>query len=230
MPAKDLKPLYKVYGHFYTIDFEGGSFIECRSVLEIIKGNDVPGDINVLSLMSPDCVFIMMNPGSSRPLNEYNPADPQRVKAEAMNELDVIYVPARPDTTQYQVMRVMHAKSWKHVRVLNLSDVRDAQSGNFYTRFEEVENYSNGDVHSIFSKKRQNEVVRKLNRKENAPIICAWGVNDKLDPLISRCIDCIEDQKCLVGLEKGLNKYYHPLPTLQSDKEKWVSKIIKKLN
>ena len=45
-----------------------------------------------------------MNPGSSQPLV---PVD-NRIHTGAVHELRVSLVPTKPDTTQYQVMRVMH--------------------------------------------------------------------------------------------------------------------------
>jgi len=65
----------------------------------------------VLSLLRPDAVFIMMNPGSSKPLVEVNNHFP----ATSLNKLAISLVPTKPDTTQYQVMRLMHYRWWQHV-------------------------------------------------------------------------------------------------------------------
>ena len=58
-----------------------------------------------------------------------------------------------------------------------------------------------------------------------APIACAWGVSDELDPLINKCLDKISDQP-ITGLLKNSNKYYHPLPTMQKAKVEWVDKML----
>ncbi|MCP4760951.1 MAG: hypothetical protein GY870_04155 [archaeon] len=68
-----------------------------------------------------------------------------------------------------------------------------------------------------------------MKRKRFAPIICAWGVNDDLNPLIDRCIAQIGNLH-LTGLLKDENKYYHPLPSLQRAKEEWIKKMLLKLN
>ena len=63
--ADELKKIYDVYGHFYNLKLSN-SILKCRSVLEI-KRKDNLTEI-------PDIVVIMMNPGSSVPLDKsYEP-------------------------------------------------------------------------------------------------------------------------------------------------------------
>jgi len=116
IPASELKKSYAVFGHFYSIILKSGETIDCRSVLEIVAKEDILTDIDQLSVQPPDAVFIMMNPGSSRPLVEVN----NNISEKNISQLEVSLVPTKPDTTQYQVMRLMHYCSWNHVRVLNL--------------------------------------------------------------------------------------------------------------
>ena len=219
IPANELKKEYNVFGHFYSI-----SDIDCRSVLEIVsKENDIK-EFDSLSLMSPDAVFIMMNPGSSRPLNKVN----NIISLKSVEQLEVLLVPTKPDTTQYQLMRVMHYCNWKHVRVLNLSDMRDPKSGKFVERYKEIENDTGLKEHSIFSNARENELKKKLKRKNSAPVVYAWGVSPELDPLIKRCTKKLSHIIKVRGILKNgtKNKYFHPLPTLQIDKEKWVKDMV----
>ncbi len=68
IPADDLKYRYDVFGHFYSVEVTRNQFAQCRSVLEIVEQADTPDESSVLSKRKPDAVFIMMNPGSSRPL------------------------------------------------------------------------------------------------------------------------------------------------------------------
>lgn len=86
-------------------------------------------------------------------------------------------------------------------------------------------------MHSIFSKNRAKELSSKLKRKDNAPIVCAWGTNTCLDLLINRCLNKLKSKNELKGLLKKdtANKYYHPLPAMQTDKEKWVKNMVAKL-
>ena len=115
---------------------------------EIVEKPHIPKKHRLLSNRKPDAVFIMMNPGSSRPLNEVN----NRIHAEAIHELPISLVPTKPDTTQYQVMRVMHYCEWRHVRVLNLSDLRCPKSGEFFKQFKRPGRRSpRSTSHSVFS-------------------------------------------------------------------------------
>lgn len=130
IPADELKRKFGVFGHFYSVLVAPKNVVECRSMLEIVVSEYDPKTTATLSSRKPDAVFIMMNPGSSRPLTEVD----NRIHAKAIHELPISLVPTKPDTTQYQVMRVMHHCEWRHVRVLNLSDLRCPQSSVFNSR------------------------------------------------------------------------------------------------
>lgn len=225
--ANQLKKEYAVFGHFYSMRVNSVCEIDCRSVLEIINTENGFENHESLSSMLPDAVFIMMNPGSSKPLNEKN-------KITACNDaglLKISLVPTKPDTTQYQVMRVMKFCKWNHVRVLNLSDMRDSKSGSFIQRYRDVEDKTGFLEHSIFSAVRKNELESKLQRKMAAPVVRAWGVSADLDPLIKNCVSKISHITETSGLlkEGTTNKYFHPLPTLQIDKEKWVGNMVEQV-
>lgn len=216
IPSRNLKSQYRVFGHFYDLKLNELLYKKCRSVIEIS------------TLTSPtsyhaDAIFVMMNPGSSRPADEATTSNspvPDRL------------VQTVPDTTQYQVMRVMHNMGWQKVRVINLSDLRDPCSGSFAQIYAELETKFATEEHSIFSKKRCHELAQHLIRKPDAPIVLAWGVSDSLNPLIERARKILESEHGLTGLEKSPKswKYFHPLPALQTQKEEWVAKILEKLN
>lgn len=225
IPAAELKKSFSVYGHFYTITLKSAENIDCRSVLEIVTKDTLPVDNDLLSAQPPDAVFIMMNPGSSKPLVEVN----NTISENDINYLEISLVPTKPDTTQYQVMRLMHYLNWNHVRVLNISDMRDPNSGNFKQRFLALEDQTGFTAHSVFDDERTLELKHKLKRKKAAPIVCAWGVSEDLNPLIDRCLGAIDDQS-ITGLVKNGNKYYHPLPTLQKGKEEWVERMVSRLS
>jgi len=99
----------------------------------------------------------MINSGSSRPLIEVE----NRIRARAIHKLRVSLVPTKPDTTQYQVMRLMHFQEWRHVRVLNLSNLRSPKSTEFIKMFQRLEDDSNLDSHSIFSDARMDDLSSK---------------------------------------------------------------------
>lgn len=222
IPARELKQHFQVFGHFYSVKLDSGERIECRSVLEI-AGKHSSGRDALLD-EAPDAIFIMMNPGSSRPLEEVH----NLISARSINQLEGSLVPTKPDTTQYQVMRVMRHFGWNHVRVLNISDLREAKSNIFVGRFREIEERTAFAAHSLFADERSAELRRKLIKKPDAPIVCAWGVSPDLEPLIERCLMQMNGESGLTGLLKlgTTNKYFHPLPTLQKDKQRWVRELV----
>ncbi len=222
--AKELKDKYGIFGHFYSVEIAPNNVVDCRSVLEIIEKPHAPEKIAVLSKRTPEAVFIMMNPGSSRPLTEVS----NHITAEAIHELPISLVPTKPDTTQYQVMRVMHYCEWRHVRVLNLSDLRCSKSGKFFKQFKQLGEEGPFEEHSVFSSRRKHELALKLTKHDTIPVICAWGVSGKLDPLIERCASRIAKNKTIRGLLKDgtTNKYLHPLPSLQKQQLLWVDRMV----
>lgn len=222
IPAEALKSKFGVFGHFYSVQVAPKKVVECRSVLEIVESDHAPQKAAALSIRKPDAVFVMMNPGSSRPLTEVD----NRIHAKVIYDLAISLVPTKPDTTQYQVMRVMHYCEWRHVRVLNLSDLRCPKSGVFFKQFQGLEEEHSFDAHSVFSDRRNDELALKL--PSGIPVIRAWGVSPHLDPLIDRCISKISKAKAVRGLlkEGTTNKFLHPLPSLQSQQVEWVNRMV----
>jgi len=210
--AAELKDEFDVTGHFYRIRLRGRAPVACRSVLEIARRG--------ARRAKADAVFVMMNPGSSAPLAGTEP----EIAMRDIGALPVAMVPAKPDTTQYQLMRVMRSQGWNRVRVLNISDLREPSSAVFVERFGALE--PRYPAHSVFAPARAAELAAKLERKRGAPIVCAWGVSAALDPLIARCLAALDGQG-LVGLRKPdtADKYFHPLPPVQSGQRQWVTQM-----
>ena len=225
IPAEVLKRQFNIFGHFYSVGIARREKLLCRSVLEIVSKSETPAQLAAISKMKPDAVFIMMNPGSSKPLTEVN----NQVAANGIGELAISLVPTRPDTTQYQVMRVMHYCQWRHVRVLNLSDLRCTKSTLFFKQYQLLEETAKYDAHSIFSEARAEELASKLPKSKTMPVVLAWGVSPQLDPLIARCTARISGRQIVRGLlkEETTDKYFHPLPTLQKQKLQWVENMVK---
>lgn len=225
IPAAELKKTYSVFGHFYSVELSPTEVIECRSVLEIATKARTPKDHTELSALNPDAVFVMMNPGSSRPLVEVN----NRIRARAIHKLAISLVPTKPDTTQYQVMRLMRVRQWRHVRVLNLSDLRSAKSAEFIKLFQRLEQDSDFDSHSIFSEARTDELSLKLPKSRKTPVVLAWGLSEKLNPLIERCLARLHPNRNILGLlnEGTTDKYRHPLPSLQRDQRQWLEQMVR---
>jgi hypothetical protein len=97
-----------------------------------VESEYAPQKTSALSGRKRDATFIMMNPGSSRPMTAVD----NRIHADAIHKMAVLLVSTKLDTTQYQVTRAMHYCDWRHVRVLNLSGLRCTKSGLFFKEFK----------------------------------------------------------------------------------------------
>lgn len=117
--ASELKQKFSVYGHFYELEIDG-TILKCRSVLEILTKSD-----NLETSATPCAVVVMMNPGSSRPVDTDYVPKRHTVCEISSGDWEKHLVPTKPDNAQYQIMRLMLLKGWKHLRVVNLSDLRN---------------------------------------------------------------------------------------------------------
>ena len=177
----------------------------CRKVLEIKRVNT--------NATAPDLLAIMMNPGSSAPLND----------DDSLDQL----VLAKPDPTQDQIMRVMDDAGFDFARVINLSDVRTPKS-------KELQSFLISDEgkelpHSIFDPSRADELAPLL--PHNATYLVGWGVHYTLRPYAQRALKILEGQN-LVGWQKPSGKdweFYHPLPPNIRKQEEWLRTVLAKL-
>ena len=224
--AAELKKRFFCYGHFYELELVSGSRLPCRSVLEIVDVSVPREDPSAIWGMEPDAVAVMMNPGSSHPKDSgYRPASltyPRPAGRAGEKEL----VLTQPDNTQYQIMRVAVSKGWRHVRVLNLSDLRDPKSAGFLRRAGELARLPDGRFHSVFCREREPELRHALRRRRSTPILLGWGRDAGLLPLAERCLKTLaaEPTVCVPAVEHpSLNA--HPSPMLQRKKLEWLERI-----
>lgn len=221
--ADQLKKKYVVYGSFYNLKISSNEILPCRNRLEIMERSQV----NNLDL--PDAVFIMMNPGSSAPLDSEVELPVYHVEdIKVSGEVKVKWVLAKPDITQYQVMRVMAAKGWGFVRVINLSDIREAKSKVFNEALERLKTKEPLRLHSIFSSHRSVELKNALELKCLSPIVAAWGTDDFLMELAAMCCNN-SDVHNVKGIKSDKSRYLysHASPPFQKYKERWLEGIIK---
>lgn len=205
---------YKIVGHFYTQQI-AGSLEHLRSSLEIKRISK--------TATSPNFIVIMMNPGSSEPLDE-------NFIQQSWNFIDPkIMTEAKPDKTQYQLMRLMDEHCLDYLKVINLSDLRTPKSQIFFSKIME---YKKDKSHSIFHSKRTAELSEILEKKE-IPIIAGWG----LSPELLILVDLIEGRiknRTVIGIKHpALDLYKHPLPPRYDWQQNWINDIsnqIKKLN
>ena len=227
--AAELKKRFTCYGHFYELVLMDGGRADCRSVLEIVDSSIPQDEPSEISLMEPDLVVVMMNPGSSHPMDNR----PVEERIEYPRQGDSIrkeLVKTQPDNTQYQVMRVAVSKGWKHIRVLNLSDLRDPKSGGFLQKVDSLAETMGGHTHSIFCKERSAECAHALKRKTRTPILLGWGQVPGLVSLARQCLERIENEStCTIPSDVHPLLNAHPSPMLQSKKLQWLEDITQAL-
>lgn len=220
--AAELKKRFACYGHFYELLLMNGDRAKCRSVLEIVDTSipqEVPSDI---SEMEPDAVVVMMNPGSSHPKDIFH-IDQEIEYPRRRRSMRKELVLTQPDNTQYQVMRVAVHQGWRHIRVLNLSDLRDPKSGSFLQKVETLAGIMGGHVHSIFCGERSDELGQAIRRRSNTPIVLGWGQDTGLVRLAEQCMNRIDGEPvCTVPSEVHPLLNAHPSPMLQSKKLEWL--------
>ena len=179
------------YGHFYKLRTTSNRPLCCRSVLEITT-YQCPNP-NVLLNWEPDAVVVMMNPGSSRPR--------QAVRQQILNAQNIRtrcgLIPARRDNTQNQIMEIMRQMDYNHIRVLNLSDIREPSSLRFFRIVRQEVIMQNSYIqspHSIFSRYRSRELRCRMNSRSGI-VIAGWGYSWKKPrwrcDFAKRCYDMI---------------------------------------
>ena len=190
-----MKTQFKITGFYYEeLGFKFRKYLDIKKV----KSNS----------KIPDLMVIMMNPGSSRPLDGI---DNNTTTSEAV-----------PDNTQSQIMKVMLNCNLQFARVLNLSDLREAKSNVFYTKIKDMENA--GISHSIFDENRQDDFNQLW--VNTATVIFGWGVSKKLKPLALNAIAACNASNPYGILKAGTNwAFYHPLPPVHSKQQEWVKEL-----
>ncbi|GGK37895.1 MULTISPECIES: DUF1643 domain-containing protein [Flavobacteriaceae] len=194
-----MKKQFKVTGFYYEeLGFKFRKYLDIKTVDTDIR--------------TPDLMVIMMNPGSSRPVDGI---DNNTKESSAI-----------PDRTQDQIMKVMLNSNLQYARILNLSDLREAKSNIFYNKIIDLEN--KGISHSIFDENRQEDFNQLWIN--NVPVIFGWGVNDHLKPLALKAMKSCNASNPYGILKANTNwAYYHPLPQIYSKQQEWVSVITQHL-
>ena len=204
------------YGHFYRLTIDGHVSYCCRSTLEIVRSRsqiarEADQDSGRLLDLQPNAVFVMLNPGSSRPCDGQEPddsIDPCEIDGHASSNL----VLTCPDDTQQAVEKVMTCKQFDHVRVLNLFDIRERCSAMLINRIRtslgldprrHLPRQPEIKPYSIFSCERRHELRNRLSARSRI-VIAAWGADKATRPFFRQCYQILE------GI--GLNLQIHGWP------------------
>ncbi len=208
--AEVLRERFAVRGRFYEAQLGGRSFA-LRSHLEIFERCLAWPQV---AESDADLVAVMMNPGGSRPLDEADRSG---------------WAPALPDRTQYQLMKLAllaqrAGRSIRHIRVINLSDLRTPKSAELFTALATLAD----DRHSIFSPRRAAELQRALGRGRRSPLLRAWGLARQLEPLAKAAIAATCDAEVLGLTDNGL-AYRHPLPQRADFQQRWLDEMARQI-
>lgn len=214
----------RIYGHFYQFDDTRKPYAG-RSTLEIVRTPTLGVD-NVLSAI-PDILVIMMNPGSSEPRDP--DFSPQTVADAACIHQNALLVDTIPDDTQCSILQLMERKSLNHVRVLNLSDVRERTSANLLKQLTKEKKENLGICgHSIFSEERNHERQLRLQARLRLAVL-AWGQDPRLRCLAQGCVNALP--RCYERLGQRTHHcdhhlYVHPWQRDARARAKWIDVIV----
>lgn len=214
LSQKKLRAKYHCYGHFYNL-MVNKELIRCRSVLEIVQANsNLDNEINP-TYHTPDAIAIMMNPGGSEPDLSKMPDFIDGCIDDRLFNIDFktkSLVKAIPDITQDRIMNIMNVMGWKHVRILNLSDVREKKSSYLSSHIHKFDTASNSSIHSIFSAKRKQEMELAMSKEGKPILILGWGMQKSLGKAAEHAFEYIAKHNKIkyVGIKQGQHNFYHP--------------------
>lgn len=214
--ADTLKEKFDVLGHFYDLRI-GRELFKCRSSLEIVskQNREAPNE-------TADAVVIMMNPGSSVPRDKnYSPVRFSIDEVFSSNWEKEI-VPTRPDNAQYQIMRLMILNDWSRVKVLNLSDLRNGNSGKFSKEFERAGAIDSSNPHCITHENRRVELKNSLKTKSNGYALASWGSVEVLKESALKMVAC---RSALLGLKINGPWYKYASPYRKAQKLDWLMRM-----
>lgn len=196
---------FLVHGLFY--EWHGSDFRK-RAVLELVRvdatnstATEPPQALPAEALdIVPDICVVMMNPGSSAPLPGFGQQADEGV-----------LVPAKPDLVQYQIMRLMALLGLRHARVVNLSDLRAAQSAELYRVIES--GADDKTLGALFSGESRLKPERIVTAQQ---VVCGWGLDKRLANLAHQAYRWLEaHDKQLHGVRaprEDFPAYRYPKP------------------
>lgn len=208
--ADKLKNKYIVEGRFYVLKSKKTT-TKCRSLLTITDTNP-KNDKKLL--------VVMLNPGSSRPFDsEYKETEVLTTKIKDLATISL--TKAKPDTTQYQIMRVMKEFNYSFANIINLYDIIESKSNLLF------DNAKKGDLEneaSIFSDTRLNELNSYFTA--DTSVILAWGNTKTIKEIEKIAIDKVLKLSKKIFYVRGNNNIInHPSPLNHNLKIKWLENI-----
>ncbi|MFP7442949.1 hypothetical protein SFC50_04530 [Bacillus infantis] len=208
LKADVLKERFEVKAHFYKMKIDKEEYL-MRSEARILRKMHMEEE-------KTDAIIVMINPGGCSAKNKN-----QEFSFLPKWGEEKLFVAAKPDQTQYQLMNLMERMRWNCITILNISDIC---TGNFQ-EFKKVlkkfytEGYQN---HSLFSEERKKELEGHL--ETCSTLIYAWGKSD-FRPILEMADSILKKGFKNKGL-KGEGPYFrHPKPALHKDRLEWLNEM-----
>ena len=215
LKAQELNQVFDFYGNYYQYDN-----YQFRDQLEIIVKDKAPSDLKAFKDMTPDLLTVMINPGSSRPIDKsYIPPN-----IELFEEVGGLnnHIQIVPDVAQYAIAKIMVLMGFEHTKVINLSDLREPKSNLFYKALDVLP-----EGHSIFSDSRRTELDSIADSRPTVLIATGKSMKPKARELANLATQYFE-QKALriIGVKDEKDgTYLYPSPPLQSMKDRYLEKL-----
>lgn len=204
--AKELETIFSTEAVFYKLETNKEIHL-CRSVAAIRRiGSETEGI---------DAVFVLLNPGKSLPV------DGEDAIPYLTGEVDILpMLPATPDNTMFQLMRLMERMEWNHVQIINLTDLRTGKFSE-YLECQKLMGTHRDSRHSIFSFDRYHELLDRVEGADH--IIAGWGTKSQITPAADEANTILWEIAEVKGLRYRQHPlYYHPFPWLQSKCVMWL--------
>ena len=120
-------------------------------------------------------------------------------------------------------MRLMLLKGWKHVRVLNLSDLRNGNSRDFSADFAEARKLDSSNPHSLTHSHR---LLQLKDFCAGSPlVIAAWGANE----ILREAAESFLSEIPVHGLLLDHPWYRYPSPYRKDQKLEWLRRTLEEL-
>lgn len=211
--AKVLEEIFSVEAAFYKLQTGERTHL-CRSQAAI-RRRGTRGD-------GVDALFVLLNPGKCLPVDG---EDSILLLTGEADKLPLL--PATPDNTMLQLMRLMERMNWNWVEVINLTDIRTEKFADYNEGQEFMKRYGDSR-HSIFSIDRYPELLDVVERADS--VIAGWGTKPAIGKAAEEAHTILSELAPVYGVAyENHPLYYHPFPWLQAKCIKWLDDMEEQL-
>ncbi|MFD1032833.1 DUF1643 domain-containing protein [Metaplanococcus flavidus] len=211
--GKELETVFSTEAAFYKLKTNGITHV-CRSRAAIRRKGSQEDGVNAL--------FVLLNPGKCLP------ADGEDSISFLTGETGKLpLVPALPDNTMYQLMRLMERMNWNLIEVINLTDIRTGKFDD-YKESQKLMNKHWDSRHNIFSFDRCIELLDCVERADS--LIAGWGTKAPISPAAEKAYTILSQFGTINGVTyRNHPLYYHPFPWIKAKCIQWLDEMEEQL-